>query len=156
MIVFLDTNILNLITTPGDRDEAEKCKMWFYTLLVRGAYITTSDICIYEISRGLLAESLRRGKELEGLQELTELKNQIELQSVTQAVLNRAALVWAQSQYQGLPMTDAKRLDADAIICAHWQLLEEENQGRSVIIASTNLRHLNRFAIADLWQNVNL
>ncbi len=57
---------------------------------------------------------------------------------------------------QSAPMTDPKRLDADSIICAHWQVLEEENQGQAVIIASENLRDLNRFAIADLWNNICL
>lgn len=156
MIVFLDTGVLGLIATPGNDGKTGECKKWYETLLSRSTTILTSEICAYETNRSLILASLQLGREVGGIQELANLRKAIEFLPVTQNVWQKAAQVWAQSMRQSAPMTDPKRLDADSIICAHWQVLEEENQGQAVIIASENLRDLNRFAIADLWNNIRL
>ena len=156
MIVFLDTNILSIVTRPGNQSETSDCKRWYQTLLIRGARIVTSEICEYEERRGLVQQSFELGENVGGLQELDNLREVIEFLPVTADVWRAGAQVWAESINQSMPMTDPKRLDADSIICAHWRCLDEENLGRAVIIASTNLRDLNRFATADLWRNIRL
>lgn len=158
MIVFLDTSILGVVTNPESRGETGECKRWYEILLVRGARIVTSEICAYEERRGLLEYSLRRSRDAPGLQKLAELRNDnnIEFLPVTQAVLEEAAQVWAEAMYQSMPMTNPERLDADAIVCAHWRLLERDNPGRTVVIATTNLRDLPRFALAVEWKNIRI
>jgi predicted nucleic acid-binding protein len=156
MIVFLDTSILGIVTNPESRGETGECKRWYETLLVRGARIVTSEICAYEKKRGLLKQSLKQGRNVGGLQKLEELRNGIEFLPVTKEVLDEAAQVWAEAMYQNQPMTQPSRLDADAIICAHWRLLDKDNPGRAVVIATTNLRDLNRFTVAAMWSNIRL
>lgn len=154
MIVFLDSSILGIVCTPGSRGETGDCKRWFEMLLARSARVVTSEICEYEVRRGLIETSLRQGRTVDGLQELDDLSQVTEFLPVTRNVLGVAAQIWANSRYQGKQMTGSERLDADSMICAHWKLLDEDNPGRRVVIASKNLRDLNRFAIADLWQNI--
>jgi len=155
MIVFLDTNILGFVTAPGKGEEISRCQTWLETLAARSNYIVTSEICAYELKRGLLEESLRKGKDVEGLSNLKELREWVKFLPVTQELLERASLIWAQATVLSMPMTHTLRLDADAIICAHWQLLREENPGRAVTIATTNLRDLGRFANANLWTDIS-
>jgi hypothetical protein len=54
MIVFLDSGVLGLISSPNDRSEVTACQNWVFELLAKGVYIVSSDICDYEIRRSLL------------------------------------------------------------------------------------------------------
>ena len=54
MIVFLDSGVLGLLSSPRDTGEAGDCKEWFFRLLSRSVYIVTSDLCDYEVRRGLI------------------------------------------------------------------------------------------------------
>ncbi|WP_318699559.1 MULTISPECIES: hypothetical protein [unclassified Roseofilum] len=40
------------------------------------------------------------------------------------------------------------------IICAQWKLIQEEYPGQYVVIATTNRKHLERFADAEIWQDI--
>ncbi|MFA9202159.1 MAG: hypothetical protein ACEQSC_01245 [Candidatus Nanopelagicaceae bacterium] len=75
MIVFLDTNILGLITNRNTAfDESQQCKKWFETLLIRGVRIVTSDICDYEVRRGLISSTIRSGQVSPGIGSLDSLR----------------------------------------------------------------------------------
>ena len=74
MIVFLDTNTLNFLCNPNNLSEAIECEKWFYTYYSRGVTFYSSDICGYEIRRGLIASSIRDGKVSEGLSLLDDLR----------------------------------------------------------------------------------
>lgn len=71
-------------------------------------------------------------------------------------MLKEAATLWAEARSQGIPTADEKSLDVDIILCAQWKLLTQEFSGRSIIIATTNVKHLNRFAIAEDWRNIKV
>ena len=68
--------------------------------------------------------------------------------------MKEAAEVWAEARSQGIPTASDKNIDGDIIITAQWRLLKEEYPGREVIIATTNLKHLQRFTDADTWRNI--
>jgi hypothetical protein len=75
MIVFLDTNILGLISNANIAfDECQQCEKWFTTLLTRGVRFITSDLCDYEVRRGLIGSSIRSGKVPPGIKILDSLK----------------------------------------------------------------------------------
>ena len=65
-----------------------------------------------------------------------------------------AANLWAEARIQGIPTADDKSLDADIIICAQYKLLKQEYPGRYIVIATTNVKHLNRFTEAQKWQEI--
>lgn len=157
MIVLLDSNVLGKLTHPRDDGEERACKDWAEKLFVRGAKIVTSEICDYEVRRGLILASMNK-KNVEGIELLDQIETQqnIELLALGRNVIREAAQIWAESQKLGIPMTKPEKLDADSIICAHWRILTQENPQRLVIVATTNLKHLNRFAEALNWRAITL
>jgi len=41
-------------------------------------------------------------------------------------------------------------------ICTQWQMLKEEFPSRYIVIATTNVKHLSRFAQASVWREIKL
>ena len=64
----------------------------------------------------------------------------------------RAAELWAKARNDGLPTADNKALDADVILAAQAQLYG--TSGMVPVIATTNVGHLDRFARAALWEDI--
>lgn len=156
MIVFLDTSVLGQVANPEGNDDIRECKKWFETIIVRGAFLVTSEICYYEVARGLKNALLSSDHRVSGLIKLEELREIVTFLPVDQKVVKVSSEVWALARFKGILMTNPARLDADAIICGHWKILQEENPGRSVIVATENLRDLGRFSTADHWENIKL
>lgn len=156
MIVFLDTSVLGQVVNPGKKSSILECRRWFEKLLARSALVLTSEICEYEVRRGLEAESLKQGKGVPGLRELEDLKSFIDFLPVDSEVWQEAAKIWAEAKFKSILMTHPARLDADGVICGHWRILDKENPGRAVVVATENLRDLNRFSTADHWRNIRI
>ena len=53
-IVFLDTGIIGLVTSPRKQGQAYACEQWLFGLLARGVNIVSSEICDYEVRRNLI------------------------------------------------------------------------------------------------------
>jgi hypothetical protein len=118
LIIFLDTNTLDLFCNPNDLPESKKCKDWLYTCYSKGVTFYTSDICDYEIRRGLLADSIRKNKLSSGLFFLDDLRVEgyIIFLPVTQSVLNISSELWAKSSAASKSNKDVKNIDVDIII----------------------------------------
>jgi predicted nucleic acid-binding protein len=162
MIVFIDSNTLGLIANPHTNLEdkkynpdAENCQRWFANLLRRSVRFVTSDICDYEIRRGLVS-SVNSGKDAPGLELLNFLKTNEDLEflPVTSDALELAANLWAEASSLGKQTSDSKNIDADMIISAQYQLLRDEFPGQKVIVATTNLKHLSIFCEAAHWRDI--
>jgi hypothetical protein len=157
MIVFLDSNILGLICSTNTLfEEAEQCKKWFYGSVVRGIRFITSDLCDYEVKRGLISSAMRNNRSAPGLSLLDALKTDgfVEFRSVSTADFHLAANLWAIASTQGNTTRDEKNIDVDIILSAQYQLIRDENPGRSVIMATTNLKHLSLFCDAAHWRDI--
>lgn len=157
MIVILDSNILALLVAPIDKKLSEdeklakdsyQCTKWFYGLLSKGAYVTSSDMCDYEIRRELIRINSK------SVRELDELRNLIEFQNVTFAVLEKAADIWAEAREMSQSNKVKDNIDVDCILAAHWYLLKEQYPGRKVIIATKNIKDFQSITECDLWQNI--
>ncbi len=61
MIVLLDTGVLGMICNPNASEKILQCKRWFNHLLARSVYFVTSEICDYEVRRGLILASQTGG-----------------------------------------------------------------------------------------------
>ncbi len=155
MIVFIDSGVLGILANPNKSGEASDCEQWLYSLLSQGAYVCSSELCDYEVRRSLILESQRK-PHLNSIQNLDELQEVISFLPLTTLVLKKAASVWASSRSQGIPTADDKHLDVDIIICSQWQILKDEFPGRYIVIATTNVKHLSRFAEAQAWRNIKL
>lgn len=158
MIIFLDTNTLDFFCNPNELPESIKCKEWFYTHYSRGVTFYTSDICDYEIRRGLFADSIRKSTVSSGLPLLNDLRvtGYIIFLPVTQDVLDSAAKLWARSSVASKSNKDVKNIDVDIIISAHCQLLQNENSGQRVVVATTNIEDLSIYCEAANWQDIKL
>ena len=64
--------------------------------------------------------------------------------------------IWATARSEGQPTAGDRNLDADMIICATWQDLATSYPGQEVVIATTNVRHLSRFATAVRWEDLRI
>jgi hypothetical protein len=112
-------------------------------------------LCDYEVRRNLILESERTGNR-DSLNNLDELNDFISFLSVSDESLKLASVLWAQSKLSGLPTAQDGSLDADLIICAQWRILSAQYPGQMSIIATTNVKHLSRFATASKWQDISL
>ena len=157
MILILDSNILALLVTNIDEKLSEdqkltteiyQCTEWFYRLLSKGARIIVSDICDYELRRELI------GIKSKSVQELDRLRDLIEFQPVTFAVLEKAAELWAEARYLSQSNKIKDNIDVDCILAAQWCLLKEQNPGRKVIIATKNIKDFQRVTDCEVWQNI--
>jgi hypothetical protein len=153
MIVFIESGILGILANPNKQGEVIECEEWLYSLLSKGIYVLNSELCDYEIRRSLVLEA-KKNPQINGIKNLDELRRMIAFLPITSALLKKASELWAEARIQGIPTADVKSLDVDIIICTQWILLTEEFPGRSIIIATTNVKHLSRFASARNWRNI--
>lgn len=156
MIVLLDSGVLGLLVNPiQDVSEAEtneiyQCTEWLYSLLSKSVYVVASEISDYEVRRELI-----RIKS-EGVILLDNLRDVIEFLPLTKEVMQKAAEFWAEARQSHIPTADAQNIDADMIISAQWSLLSKESPGRTVLIATTNIRHLRIFAKEKAMEWINI
>ena len=153
MIVFIDSGILGKLSNPNRTEETVAVNNWLFSLLGKGVYVVSSHICDYEVRRSLILESNRKSN-VDSIRELDDLYNYLTFLPLTDEVMKEAAGIWAEARIQGMPTADEKSLDADVIICAQYKLIESEYPGRYIVIATTNVDHLSRFAEAKEWHDI--
>lgn len=124
---------------------------WFRMQLASGAAVKIPDICDYEVRRELIHKDFQ--KSIENLDKLRTLISPILL---TSEVMFTAAGLWAAIRKKGLSTSPPEALDGDVILAA--SALSIELQFDEVIIATTNIRHLSRFATqkitAKRWEDI--
>lgn len=92
---------------------------------------------------------------VQGIVNLDALQQVIDFLPLSKIVMKEAAQLWAEARRQGIQTADKKNIDADIIIAAQWKLLKEEYPGQYIVIATTNVKHLERFTEAKEWKNIN-
>ena len=139
-----------MVTNPKGGEDAELCREWLKHLLSASVAVRIPDICDYEVRRELL-----RAQKTRGLERLDQLGNLLERVQVTTDVLIAAAEFWAAARRGGRPTAGDGELDADMILCAQAKR-HAAQVGLRVVIATTNVGHLARFADARNWQELKL
>lgn len=158
MIVILDSGVLGLLSSPIPESEQEEeseisqCTEWLYSLLAKSVYVVTSEISDYEVRRELIRIKSP------GLESLDSFRNLFDFLTVTTEVLKKAADFWAEARQNHIPTADDKNIDADMIISAQWSILSQENPGRGVFVATTNLKHLRIFVGENAleWRHIKM
>lgn len=144
-IILLETGPLGLITAPKLSSLANDCKRWFQTLIANGKQIVIPEIADYEVRRELL-----RANKLKGIARLDHFISTVECLPLTTA-MHQAAQFWAEARQQGRPTAGDKNIDGDVILAAQAVTLGLAD----FVIATTNIKHLARFAPAELWQSIS-
>jgi predicted nucleic acid-binding protein len=145
-IVLLDAGPLGLVTNPKLSPASIACTEWLQALVSRRTRILLPEIADYELRRELL-----RANKTQGLQRLDILGNLPEYLPLTTAAMRHAAQFWARARQQGQPTAGDRTIDGDMILAEQAAALRKAD----VVIATTNVGHLGRFAPADLWQNID-
>jgi hypothetical protein len=148
MIVLLDAGPLGLVTNPRGKPESQLCKQWLANMAASGVPVRVPEIADFEVRRELL-----RVGSVRGIAHLDQLKVTAGYVPITTEAMLQAAVFWAQARRQGRPTAPDLALDADVILAGQAFVLAAQ-EGDRVIIATTNVGHLSRFADADLWQNI--
>jgi predicted nucleic acid-binding protein len=144
--VILDSGPLAMVTHRGGVPEIDACRRWLARLLARGTRVVVPEITDYETRR----ELLRAGK-TSSIARLDALVAAVEYVPITTSTMRRAAELWAQTRRQGRPTADDKALDGDVILAAQALGLE----AASIIVATTNVAHLERFVPAKTWREID-
>ncbi len=144
-VVLLDAGPLGLVTNPRRSQQSVACAQWLQALVADGTRVILPEIADYEVRRELL-----RANRARGLSRLDALADVVEYLPLTTAAMRQAAMFWAQARQQGQPTAADQALDGDVILAAQATTLGTAD----VIIATTNVGHLSRFAPAALWQDI--
>ena len=147
MIIFLDTSVLGLVTHPRAKGEAKKCCEWMLQGLKAGEQFVIPEIADYELRRSYVLNDLS-----ESLARLDELKKQISYCEITTAAMILAATFWARMRKEGSPTADDLDLDADMILAAQYEVYQAHGQPK--IVATTNLKHLDKLTTARTWESI--
>ncbi len=155
VVSLLDTGPLGLLTPPRGGQEASDCKAWLERFLEDGGRAFVPAIADYESRR----ELLRSGSS--SIRNLNKLIRAIGYLPIDRDVLENAAKLWAAVRRSGRPTAPDLALDGDCIFGAHtrtvYRMLTREQviRGFEVVIATTNPKHLSRFAKADHWRAIS-
>lgn len=146
-IVLLDAGPLGMLANPNATPTTRRCRTWVEQLLNKGARVFIPEIADYEIRRELLRAELTPS-----VTRLDDLKQILSYAPLSTPIMLKAAEFWAQMRRQGQPTADDKALDGDVILAAQAAILGQ--QGETVVIATTNVGHLNRMVSAYLWYEI--
>jgi predicted nucleic acid-binding protein len=147
-LLVLDASVVGAITNPKQTNAIVRdCQSWFRRSLTRQSIFVLPEIADYEIRRELL-----RGKKINGLKKLDELKSAIYYYPIDSEIMLTAAQLWAESRQRGMPTADARELDGDVILAA--QAIQLQAKGYEVTIVTTNVGHLAQFVTASHWQDL--
>jgi predicted nucleic acid-binding protein len=148
MRLLLDTTVISRLCYPF-REENRSLMQWFEEASSAENLLCLPEIADYETRRGLLHLALRSGRSTtRSLHHLDQLGSLLTYLPLTTSVMRRAALLWADSRFKGLPTGSS--FDGDVILAAH--ALEIPNAA----VITDNLRHLGRFVSAYRWQEISL
>jgi predicted nucleic acid-binding protein len=145
--IVLDTTPLGLLVKGPGHAEANACRRWIIDCRASGITIYLPEIADYELRRELIRENLTGS-----IQRLDLLKATVQYLPITTAHMLHAAEMWATARNSGVATADRHALDGDVILCA--QTLGILVPAGDLIVATANVKHLARFAPADLWTNI--
>ncbi|HZN94319.1 MAG TPA: PIN domain-containing protein [Myxococcales bacterium] len=147
-IIVLDTGPLGLVTHARANEQTLAATQWLMRHLGSGTEVAVPEICDYELRR----ELLRIGS-LKSLRRLDELVGAVRYLPLTTVAMRRAAELWARLRREGTPTAPKEALDGDVILCALAQLHSEQTR-QELVVATTNVAHLQRMVASKLWSEI--
>ena len=149
MQLLLDSGPLGLLSNPGARGPARDAHEWARTRLAAGDRLVVPEIADYEVRR----ELIRAGKE-PGLARLDELCDGLGYLALTTTVMRTAANLWAQARNDGIPTAHDAAIDGDVILAAQAQSIRTDHRDETIVVATMNVSHLERYVDARLWSAI--
>jgi toxin FitB len=147
-VIILDAGPLSELVHQRERPGITK---WLRMQLALGVDVKIPDICDYEVRRELIHKDFQKS-----INNLDYLRSFISPMILTSEIMFAAAGLWADMRKKGLSTSPPEALDGDVILAALARSVEV--QFDEVIIATTNVRHLIRFATqkmtAKRWEDI--
>ncbi|WP_309709886.1 hypothetical protein [Armatimonas sp.] len=161
--VFLDEGPLSwVVNKPGDNPIHDACQSWALGLMSQGVLVCVAEVTDYELRRELVRQEAKRkslGQPLRG--SVARLDAFIALPGryvpISTNAMHQAADMWANIRNNMQPTASDKALDGDVILAAQVSIFAA-TQGiplSEIIVATTNVKHIDRFIQADLWGNIH-
>ena len=148
--VLLDAGPLGLVTNTNPRNpEAVQCAQWLQSLLSSGIRVCIPEVSDYEVRRSLIKIDSKKS-----INKLDLLNSVLDYQPITTLAMHQAAEFWARARKQGNPTADDKALDGDMVLVG--QASEILQKGDNVIIATTNVKHIELFMDARQWNDITV
>ena len=144
-VIVLDTGPLGLVSNPKQSGDNLACYQWLEGLVAQNRRVIVPEVADYEVRR----ELLRAGK-MRGIQRLETLVLTLEYLPISTGAMRKAAELWADVRRSGMPTASNDALDGDAILAAQALTIDTAD----VVVATTNVSHLVRFAPAKIWQDI--
>jgi predicted nucleic acid-binding protein len=157
IIALLDSGPLGLVTHPRANPENAEGKAWLSAFLAQGHAVLVPEITYYEVRRELRRSELKNGVPSRGLANLEAFVADAGLIPITSEAMRLATEFWAQARHLHIEGAPETALDADMILCAQAETLplEWNPNGDTVVVATTNVKHLSHFADARHWQTIS-
>lgn len=149
MLIVLDSGPLGLLSNPTTTGPGQQAQHWARARVSAGDQIIVAEISDYEVRR----ELIRAGK-TQGIARLDELCIGLGYHPLTTSILRAAAHLWAEARNGGYPTAHPAALDGDVILAAQARDLANGSGGDRVVVATTNVTHLERYVDAELWTSL--
>ena len=146
MFIVLDSGPLGLLSNPTLSQPAKTAAEWARSKLEAGHQLVVPEISDYEVRRELL-----RAATTNGLDRLDELCRGFRYHPLSTSTMRTAAALWADARNRGAPAAHDLALDGDVILAAQARDLASSE---AVIVATTNVKHLDRYVDARVWIDV--
>jgi predicted nucleic acid-binding protein len=154
-LILLDASPLGEVSKPRNNRAGDEARAWLAALVAGGALVYIPEIADYEVRRKLIHTRMKQKLDrLAGLERLDELKATLVYLPITTTAMLKAAEMWAELRYTGVPTAGPDSLDGDAILAG--QAATAGGLGDIVTIATNNIRHFSRFSGVDaaLWTSI--
>ncbi|BDI29833.1 hypothetical protein CCAX7_18840 [Capsulimonas corticalis] len=153
-LIVLDTFPLSSVAKrEPQRDAAptllDQCQQWIKDCIRAGSEVAAPAITYYETLREL--ERLNATSQIARLRAFCNATPDRYL-PLSDAHLNLAAKLWAQSRNAGLPTSSPEALDGDVILAT--QVLSIATLNTEIVVATTNVGHLSQFVPVTLWTDI--
>lgn len=149
MIIVLDSGPLGQLCNPTRRGPSKDAWEWARAHAAEGNQLVVPEIADYEVRR----ELIRSGRAA-AIERLDELCAGLGYSRLSTAIMHDAASLWAEARNRGFPTAHDAALDGDVLLAAQARRLAAAAPAESVIVATTNVAHLERLAEARLWAEI--
>jgi predicted nucleic acid-binding protein len=146
VLIVLDSGPLGLLSNPTTSGPGQQAQAWARSRVSANDQIIVPEIADYEVRR----ELIRAGKTA-GIARLDELCAGLGYHPLSTPIMRDAAELWAQARNDGLPTAHDAALDGDVLLAAQARNLRSGTPGERVVVATTNVAHLERYVDTALW-----
>jgi predicted nucleic acid-binding protein len=146
-VIILDTGVLGLLCHRTAHPDVIAVRTWLASLRDQHIEVAVPEIADYELRRSLLR--IGSTKSIATLETIEATSTYL---PITTEIMRLAANLWAESRRNGFATGSDSSLDGDVILAA---LALSEQITSSVLVAPTNLKHLQWYVAAEKWTSID-